>query len=334
MLEQHHLDVLFLEEVGLCAELLSTLKAAVEKVGYRMLADAADLHQSAGGWHQRGVICITAWPMEVEVNPLKELGPGRLLFTKLHRALRRPLKVCGLYLDASNPGAARELAEEAFLHLRCTGEDSFFIGDWNLVRDQEPICAVLAAGLLYAADDGFEPVERTAKKRVIDYGLYTPTGRGSGGLDTPVARYQLPGVADHDLIAYDLRLGQLEPTYRRRPFAKLREEPVDEDAFEDAAQHLPAEGSVPAAEALAALLNLAEDLLQPDGKPVPAGAPRRTAPPRPTQRPRAPTRPENLQSFKERSLRRCARKLQHLLDAPREDPPLMWKIRSLQKSLS
>ena len=44
-----------------------------------------------------------------------------------------------------------------------------------------------------------------------------------------MARYQLPGVADHDLVAYDLRLGELEPTYRRRPFAKLREDPVEEE---------------------------------------------------------------------------------------------------------
>ena len=70
LLEQHRLDVLFLEEVGLCAELLGTLQRAVARVEYRPLAEAADLHKNAGGWHQRGVVCITAWPMEVEANPL------------------------------------------------------------------------------------------------------------------------------------------------------------------------------------------------------------------------------------------------------------------------
>ena len=132
-------------------------------------------------------------------------------------------------------------------------------------------CRFQASQVLRSANEGNEPIERTCRKRNIDFALYK-TGR----LAHP-SRRQVAGVADHDLVYYDFRLGALDPVLKRPAYQRFTRTEVSDVEWEEQARTWDDEqAAIPAAEAYLRLMDTAEEALVGELKP---GAPRcETAP--------------------------------------------------------
>ena len=104
------------------------------------------------------------------------------------------------------------------------------IGDWNRTQVQTPCSTWLAAGLVRSADDclgdNFPPTRKDG--RCIDYAVVSPDVRIE-------KREQHSGIADHDVVIYEVDVAKQEPQIRRQPPRELPQEvEVDEAEWREA----------------------------------------------------------------------------------------------------
>ena len=331
----NHLNLLGLQELQLGSDLIATLRAAVAKAGLFLLVDEADCWRDKGGKPGRGVAIIADHPAALDRNPFRKKHPGRLLFTRVHIPRRRPLRLCTPYLDASDAAQAKDQAQDLLTYLIELGDAALAIGDWNLEQGQQPLATLLSKGAARAADDAAaeHEVQRTAKSRVIDYGILL------NGAPPSLQRAQVAGVGDHDLVYYEFDWGIMEEVLSRPPRKPLGTEEVSPELWQDrltARQDLLTEAreAGDAAAELVHLMDAAEEALTGQDFLSHPGLPRRSQKRRPIRRPLATRRSGELQSATERSLRKLARKLAENGRAPRDDPNLHRNIYTLMDSLA
>ena len=282
-------------------DLIEAFRAAVEKAGLNLIIDPEDCWADAQDRAGRGVAIITSHPVSMDANPLKEKWPGRALFARAHVKARRPLRLGIPYCNASDERDAEEEAAAMLKHLLELGDPAFALGDWNLVQEQRPFASLLGKGVWRAADDvAPHEVQHTGPARPIDFGL------GTSDAPPSLARGQVAGVADHDLIYYDLELGAVGDVLRRPPHKPLGKEEVSDALWEQRLEPrreemAAAEEKGDAATTLCLLLDTAEEALTGVDLAGRPGLPRRTKPRRPVRKPLASTRSDKLQSLMESS---------------------------------
>ncbi|CAE8640882.1 unnamed protein product, partial [Polarella glacialis] len=156
---------------------------------------------------------LSAWvPLRVSLG-------GRAMRVRVQRPHKRHLEARNLYLHASDPAAAVDLGEALLKAGAEGGEDRIFVGDWNRTMEEAPAAQALANGALHTADDvgGIERAREPTRHngRRIDYAFIS--------FNVAVKpREQHRGLADHDLVVYELESDALELPSRRRAPARLR----------------------------------------------------------------------------------------------------------------
>ena len=138
-------------------------------------------------------------------------------------------------------------------------------------------------------------------------------------------------MADHDLVYWDFELGEVESVLRRAPRKPLGKKEVSQALWDErlAARQeelAAAEAAGDAAVELCLILDAAEEALTGQDFITSPGLPRRTRPRRPVKAPLASTRADRLQSAKERSLRKLARRFAENGRAPQDNPQLHRRI--------
>ena len=105
------------------------------------------------------------------------------------------------------PVADQHIASTVLRWAVTSGEDFVFLADWNRTPRQQPLCNLVAGGVVYAMDpDPFAEGKGTHRLedgtytgRLLDFGLSSARLAVSG-------RAQQLGPADHDLVTYDVQL--------------------------------------------------------------------------------------------------------------------------------
>ena len=276
------------------------------------------------GCDARGAVCggtaiFTATPAHALEVPGAVAPTDRVVALKLARPQQRPLLLVNVYLHAADRFAAGHTLHSLFAWLAQTGEDCMIMGDFNLEASQWPISAALACGRWRSCDEdllgssipGTHRAENgQATARCIDFALCTPHV-------CAFARNQARGLADHDLVSYDLRLdSQYDPVWAMPAAPPLVLAPVADEAWDHvwaphrlSFQEAVAEGHVDAAWTF--LSNAAEQAL--------GCHPHRAARAGPQLRPAVSTKAPTFQTLRERQLRRTVRRLaeyQRRIDAP------------------
>ena len=332
--EKEEVDILVLQETRLSKDSMPAFPAAVREAGWTPLLDAADEHRKTSGDVDRGVVALCRWPVAMDMNPLREEYPGRFLFFRAYRQEDRPVRIGGLYLDAHDEEEAAKQAMAAVAHLRSTGDDFIAIGDWNLVREQQPLVQFEITKRIRMADDCASPetVTKTGPARTIDYAIH------SSSLARPLQRAQCVGVnsgpAAHQMVYYDWELGTVPNVLRRPPRKRLKTEEVPLERWRErlgARADLFARPRHPrdAAARMLALLDSAEEVLTDQDFIARPRLPRRSRPAAPTQHSKGSTRAKDYQSVKERQLRRLGRKFRQLERSPGDNLDLIHRISTL-----
>ena len=219
---------------------------------------------------------------------------------KVARAAQRPLLAMCVYMPARDRVQGNSVAAEVVQWARNTGEEFVLLGDWNRPEDTYPLAGYLAKGTVWTMDgeqlwrDG--TFRRAGKLTThIDYGLASPRLLVDG-------RTQHLGVADHDLVTYQLRAFPEEDSRRL-----VAAEPADWDTIwtHFAADFDEAVINSDLDQAWQLLSQAAEDAMaDQEGR----AAQLRALPGRPVAQERHQTRTKELQTLLERRLRRVARR--------------------------
>ncbi|CAE7618135.1 unnamed protein product [Symbiodinium sp. CCMP2592] len=130
-----------------------------------------------------GVAFVSDWPVELVAAPSDQNG----------------------YLPANDAELNKHIASTVLRWAVTTGEDFVFLADWNRTPHQQPLCNLVASGVVYAMDpDPFTEGKGTHRLedgtytgRLLDFGLSSARLAVSG-------RAQQLGPADHDLVTYDV----------------------------------------------------------------------------------------------------------------------------------
>ncbi|CAE8687780.1 unnamed protein product, partial [Polarella glacialis] len=270
--EEYSIDILFLQETRLGPDTELAAMLAAKKAGWQLCVGPRSV--DAAGSPTAGVAVLSRWPVERMGPPPGVACGGRAMRVRVRRPHKRHLEACNLYLRASDPAAAVDLGEALLKAGAEGGEDRIFIGDWNSIMEGASIMP-LSPSMWWS----------------------------SPGSNT--------GLADHDLVVYELESDALELPSRRRAPARLQtKSKVETEDWEELWQRHDGnyrqalrEGN--AQRAWTILSDVAEQLLlQGDAAPR-----KRSAVPRPTQAAVAHSRPEVLQGVRERRLRRLARRV-------------------------
>ena len=318
------LDILALQETRVPQHSRASVEAAFAKAGWHCTLGPSAV--SADGKPLYGTAIVSRVPVVPFALPATLLPQGRGCGVRVHRAVGRPVLCTNLYLPASSETQAAAHLRDVFSFLASTGEECVLLGDYNLTAQHAPLSEVRALGTWRLADevvlgDCVMPPTRRDKHgqpcgRCVDFALSTV------GLPA-LARQQNRGPADHDLVSYDFSFARdLRSVPRapgRLPLASTVEAVSVEswnecwapcsEAFAEALQ----QGDLDHAWTL--LSDAAEDLLLDPERPA-GGAARRSMVLEPKPRPPQSTKAPTVQTHKERSLRRLARRATELSRSP------------------
>ena len=297
-------NVLALQETMLASDSERATSAAFKAAGWEF--HRGPQGASASGAVAAGVAFITDVPSQVVDIPEELEFGGRVMAIKVARAAQRPLLAMCVYMPARDRVQGNSVAAEVVQWARNTGEEFVLLGDWNRPEDTYPLAGYLAKGTVWTMDGGQlrrDGTFRRAGKLTthIDYGLASPGLLVDG-------RTQHLGVADHDLVTYQLRAFPEEDSRRWQPQRRLvAAEPADWDTIwtHFAADFDEAVINSDLDQAWQLLSQAAEDAMaDQEGRP----ARPRALPGRPVVQERHQTRTKELQTLLERRLRRVARR--------------------------
>ena len=297
-------NVLAMQETMISQDSIKATANAFRAAGW-------ELHRGSQGLDARGGACsgvafITDVPAQLVAIPTELEFGGRIAAIKVARLQQRPLLVLSIYMPAADKVAGNTVAQEAVQWARNTGEAYVLLGDWNRREDAYPLAGYLAKGVVWSMDGEQCPRAGTHRRgghlrSHIDFGLASPRLLVEG-------REQHVGVADHDLVSYQLRAHPGEDTRRWRPQRRLLvEEPAAwesvwadyADAFEVA---IVSRDVTTAWQTLSAAAEAA--MADPTSRP----AKPRAEPGRPLVQDRHHGRCRDVQTLLERRLRRVARR--------------------------
>ena len=297
-------NVLALQETMLASDSERATSAAFKAAGWEF--HRGPQGASASGAVAAGVAFITDVPSQVVDIPEELEFGGRVMAIKVARVAQRPLLAMCVYMPARDRVQGNSVAAEVVQWARNTGEEFVLLGDWNRPEDTYPLAGYLAKGTVWTMDG--EQLRRDGTFRRAgkltthsDYGLASPRLLVDG-------RTQHLGVADHDLVTYQLRAFPEEDSRRWQPQRRLvAAEPADWDTIwtHFAADFDEAVINSDLDQAWQLLSQAAEDAMaDQEGRP-----PRpRALPGRPVAQERHQTRTKELQTLLERRLRRVARR--------------------------
>ena len=284
-----------------------------------------------------GLLIATRVPAEPYALPDSQLLHGRALAIRLHFPSARPVLLVNFHGHASDPFAASRAASLLLETVGASGDRWVLAGDHNLLVEQWPYSALLAAGRARAWDDLFilqphkgtrrHPTTGAYTQRTIDFAVAHPEV-------VALSRHQEPGPADHDIVTYSIAGSPPQPVHCWKPVRALGG-PDHAEAIHARWDHIWATVKQSFESALAVadldlawtqLSGVAEEALGAGRGECRAGEPRLGR-----RDPTGSTKPVKCQPLRERQLRRLLRKARDL-HAPRcaagHSPDLVGRLRA------
>ena len=217
-------NVLALQETRLPSDSTKAVWSAFRHAGWRFFLGPQGTDRR--GATTAGVAFIADVPAEPVDLPEKMGNEGRVMCIKVARDGARPLLVLNLYLPAWDRVPGNEMALQAIAWARSTAEDFVILGDWNRPEEAYPVGGLVARGVVWSMDGDYTTRGGTFRRQGelsthIDFGVSSPRLLVD-------ARRQWLGVADHDLVCYDLRARPVRDDRRWQPHRRLKlAEPLD-----------------------------------------------------------------------------------------------------------
>mmetsp|Transcript_73486 Transcript_73486/g.212659 ORF Transcript_73486/g.212659 Transcript_73486/m.212659 type:complete len:1325 (-) Transcript_73486:89-4063(-) len=228
-------------------------------------------------------------------------------------AVGRPALMCGnFYGHASDAARRAQAAAAACGYLRCCGRDAMVLGDWNELQSEGMVGNLIANGVVFPMDTTPGPPTRPGGGRRIDYGVMM-------GEIYVTDMIQLPGVADHDIVGYELYRPAVQdvPRFTWPRVQPLADEPVPEEHFATFFPDVSFKQAIDEGDTGGAwriLSDAAEAALSVEG-----GVAKRAVPTRPVRVLVGHTDQTSREPVRLRRLRRARRRLVQLLRDPRNE---------------
>ena len=180
-------------------------------------------YNPAKGSRQCDCLALSKVPMQ----RLKDNHEGarRMVISAIHRDSMQPLLLANLHGDGSCKASIRAQMCHALETARRNARTLVVIGDYNLTPEEGAVSEALPKGWL--------ELPETQQRGSNQPGLMADTSitcRGEGVTE----RKQIEGVADHDMVMYDLAVGDAHRRfgYQARSHITRREAEVTKDEWE------------------------------------------------------------------------------------------------------
>ena len=208
IMKEHDIHILCLQEIKMEEGDLRVMASKVWKED--KIKFAYNCGYLEGNAHQAGVAILSKWPTttysEHEIVRESE-AIGRVVTTAVHCPGKTPINLANVYLRPSAPTHAQRLGTKV-MHNITTGEDqAIVIGDFNTVKEEPWMSQMLLSGRWRDADQALQRGTRRnpdgTMGRQIDYMVHTK--------DILIrTRDQVDGVADHDMVIYEVEVDKMK----------------------------------------------------------------------------------------------------------------------------
>ena len=231
ILQEQQVDICALQETRITDYAYPSFVQMAKRRGYS--CNASQFYNPAKGGRQCDCLTLSKVPMQ----RLKDSHEGarRMVLSAIHRDGMQPLLLANLHGDGSCKASIRAQMCHALETARRNARTLVVIGDFNLTPEEGAVSEALAKGWLELPETQQERQQATRTHgRHIDYMLIS---RGEGVTE----RKQIEGVADHDMVMYDLAVGDAHRRFgcQARSHITRREAEVTKDEWDSTGVRMP-----------------------------------------------------------------------------------------------
>ena len=193
--------------------------------GYQLLV--AEPQYDSAGVCVNGLAILAKWPVqEVAV----EVGMEHYcMLCRVHLPGKEPIMAANIHLSPGDAAERKKQARKVQEKVASFGGERLILGDWNSTPEETPIVQATIGGGLHLSEQYEEQQQPTRWVRKGDEvvpGRHIDMAIHSAGIP-PSARNQWIGVSDHDVIAYDFKVSDMEDVLafvNGRPLKALEED--------------------------------------------------------------------------------------------------------------